>query len=157
MATWPAAGKILIQELRDHPGRLALIEDNAHARRIAQDLAGVLRAAPFSVGLSVTREPTPTSSADVLDRLAGKPVLVALDALFWKPWLSLDPLMVLRSLARRDPPNIAIWPGAISGRFVSYSAAGRPDYFVATLEDALVLRPRGTMYPDEVPYMLERR
>jgi hypothetical protein len=157
MTTWPAAGKALIQELRNHPGRLALIEDPAAAQETNRALAELAGAAPFNASRALMREPVPISSDEVLGRLAGEPVLIALDALFWKPWLSLDPLMVLRRLARRDPPILALWPGAISEGSVSYSAAGRPDYFAATLEDAVVLRPKATMYPDEVPYVLERR
>jgi hypothetical protein len=155
--SWPAAGKALLGELRAYPGRLALIADNQASHATVHAFAGLMGSSPMNVGQMVLVEPVPASVDEIIERLASAQILVALDVLFWRPWLALDPLRLLRMLARRSPPVMALWPGDISGSSLTYSAAGRPDFFAAALEDALVLRPTEVGYPDEVPYELERR
>lgn len=81
-------------------------------------------------------------------------ILLDLDVLFW-PTLSIDPLALLRFYSKRHPV-VAVWPGGISEGVARYSEPGRVDYFSRKLEDALILRARNTVYPDEVPYEIER-
>jgi hypothetical protein len=81
--------------------------------------------------------------------------LVDLDVLFWRPWLQLDPLLLLRSLAR-SASRVAAWPGEIEGGTALYSERGRQDYFSAVVRDIVILRSRPVYYPDEPPFEIER-
>jgi hypothetical protein len=49
-----------------------------------------------------------------------------------------------------------VWPGEIVDRRARYSAPGHPDHYDQRLADVVVLRPRTTRFPDEVPYEIER-
>lgn len=153
---WPDAGVELIRELRAHRGRLCLIQRNENVSPVRITLASLLCCEPYRVGLELTETDSPLSADDVRDHLLGQRLLVDLDVLFWQPWLALDPLALVRELARRDPPVIAEWPGDLSGARATYSEVGRLDHFQGALEDAVVLRPRVTVFPDEIPYKLER-
>ena len=157
VSSWPAAGARILDELRTYPGRLGLILENDASSDVVGTFAELLASEPMNVSRAVVQEPVPSTLEEVLERVAAARLLVALDVLFWRPWLHLDPLRLLRSLSRQRPPVLAVWPAAISGSQVTYSAAGRRDFYAATLEDALVLRPKAVAYPDEVPYELERR
>lgn len=155
MTWWPECGEVLLGELRRAPGRLALVvddDDNAVARAFAQ----LQRCTVHRAGLSLSADP-PRTAAEVIDRLAGSgPVIVDLDLLFWKPWLTLDPLGVLRAVSRRRPATLFQWPGSITDGHATYSTRGRRDWYEASLSDAVVLRPAGVRFPDEVPYRIER-
>lgn len=155
MRSWPDAGYELVRELETHRGRLALVEQTPETGRVVSAFSELL-GSPVNVGLVVTEEPLVTAD-EVVDRLVGAPLLVALDVLFWRPWLPLDPLKVLRRLARQRPPIVAVWPGSLTGHSLAYSASGRPDFFEAELEDVVVLRPIAVTFPDQVPYEEERR
>jgi hypothetical protein len=147
----------MLGELRTYPGRLGLIVENDAVSATVRAFADLLGSAPVNVSRAIVQEPVPSTAQEVVERVGAARVLVALDVLFWLPWLHVDPLRLLRSLSRQHPPVLAVWPGTISGAQVSYSAAGRRDFYTATLEDALVLRPKRVAYPDEIPYELERR
>jgi hypothetical protein len=157
MSSWPSAGERVLDELRTYPGRLGLISNDDAASAATRAFALLLGSEPLNVSRAIVQESIPSTPEEVAQRVATGRVLIALDVLFWRPWLHLDPLRLLRSLSRNCPPVLAVWPGAILGSQITYSATGRRDFYEATLEDALVLRPRAVTYPDEVPYELERR
>jgi hypothetical protein len=152
---WPAAGQALLQELAKSPGRLALTVDDSSGSTVAA-FAELLGLGPVSVGRTVTRGDLPATTDALVAMLSGAQLLVDLDVLFWQPWLRLDPIAVLRTIVRRGGPVVSEWPGTAIGRTVTYSMPGRRDYYRATLEDAVILRPRDRVYPDELPYTLER-
>ncbi len=153
---WPNAGVELIRELRAHRGRLCFIQRNENTYPVTTMFARLLCCEPFRVGLALTETEPPLSAGAVRDRLLGQRLLVDLDVLFWQPWLALEPLALVRELAHRDPPMIVEWPGDLSDAFATYSEVGRLDRFQSVLEDAVVLRPRVALFPDEIPYKLER-
>lgn len=153
---WPDRAEELIRELRQAPARLALVVDDP----IGQIMAAYAEwlHAPVSHADSCLLMPTPAASPDdVMERLAAAGNLITdLDILFWRPWLGLDPLGVLRAVSRRHPGTIFAWPGVVHGGRVSYSTPGRPDFYEAILVDAVILRPQPTTFPDDPPYRIER-
>jgi hypothetical protein len=153
-SAWPAAGEELLRELATSPGRLALVVDGSSGSTMAS-FGQLLNLRPLSVGRKVTADDPPQNADAVVSLMSSAKLLVDLDVLFWQPWLRLDPIAVLRTIARRGP-IVTQWPGAVSGRTLTYSMPGRRDYYRTTLEDAVVLRPRDRLYPDEVPYTVER-
>jgi hypothetical protein len=152
---WPEAIAELRQELAHRPGRLALIcgEVSAAVDAVVAALADALRVAPVRVGMVLTKGQVPDSDA-VGAALGDSTILVDCEILF-DPELRIDPLHLLRRLARRAP-RVAVWPGRIDGGRATYSEPGRRDFYERRIADALVLRPRATSFPDEVPYTLER-
>lgn len=106
------------------------------------------------LGLALADRRQPPSMADIESACGDATVVTDLDALLW-PEMHVSPLQLLSLLARRRP-TIAVWPGEISGVRASYSVPGRPDHHDILLRDVVVLRPRATRFPDEVPFMIER-
>jgi hypothetical protein len=153
---WPDAGVELIRELRAHRGRLCLLERAADSCSVMAAFASLLDCEPCGVGLMLTEDSPPQSPGAVRDQLIGHRLLVDLDVLFWHSRLELDPLALIRDLSRRNPPVIVEWPGRLSDGRATYSQVSRPDHFEGVLEDALVLRPCVVVFPDEIPYKLER-
>lgn len=153
--TWPAAGEALLSELAASPGRLALTVGNSSESTIAA-FAQLLGCEPVSVGRSVTAGDPPATVDALLATLSGAQLLVDLEVLFWQPWLRLNPISLLRTIARRGMPIVSQWPGTAAGRTVAYSMPGRRDYYSATLDDAVLLRHLDRIFPDEVPYTVER-
>lgn len=152
---WPAAGHALLDELEAARGRVALItaapaDADALVERLRADLGiGVVR-----LGRAVTDRPRPPSDTEVESACGDATVITDLDALLW-PEMNIAPLQLLAARARRRP-TIAVWPGSIAGGRATYGAAGRPDHHDTPLHDVVVLRPRGTRFPDEVPFTIER-
>jgi hypothetical protein len=153
---WPTAGHALLDELGAARGRVALI--TAAAPADADDLVARLGT---DIGVDVVRlglvladRPQPPSLADVESACGDATVITDLDILLW-PVMNIAPLQLMSARARRRP-TIAVWPGHISGARASYSSPGRPDHHDIPLRDAVVLRPRGTRFPDEVPFTIER-
>ena len=155
MTRWPECGESLLSELRRVPGRLALIVDDRDSS-VARAFSQLQAVTVHHAGASLSAGP-PKTPAEVIDRLAAAgPVVADLDLLFWKPWLALDPLGVLRAVCRRRPAILFQWPGTVSGTHATYSTPGRRDWYEATLSDAVVLRPSVALFPDESPYCIER-
>ena len=134
--------------------------DRAH-RRSPADADGLVERLRTDLGLEVVRlgraladRPQPPSVADVESACGDATVITDLDVLLW-PEMHIAPLQLLAARARRRP-TIAVWPGHIAGGRATYSAPGRPDHHDIPLRDAIVLRPRGTRFPDEVPFTIER-
>lgn len=143
----------LRNELARHPGRLALVCGSG-AEQTAEVLAVALGGLPMHVGQELTRGEPPEDPKRVEAGLASSMVYLDCEILF-DPELRIDPLQLFRALARRAP-RFAVWPGRIEGRRAIYSEPGRRDHYDGHLTDALVLRPRVTVFPDEVPYTIER-
>ena len=149
---WPAAGLRLMNELAQQRGRLALVRSDAPAVMTLTQIAALVDEKPTSVGRLLTHDESELANVERL--IADAKFLSDCDILFW-PTLRVEPLTLLRSLARRRP-RIAVWPGVIEGNRVTYSQPGRQDWYEGVLTDTLVLKPRPTTYPDDVPYTEER-
>ncbi|NMC34868.1 MAG: hypothetical protein GYA36_20805 [Veillonellaceae bacterium] len=148
---WPADGETLVAELARFR-RLALVEGGPGP---ALRLAEVLGIDPCRVGQRLagfTSAPDLTAVQRLLD---GERVLMDLDVLF-EPALQLDPLALLREQARRVGGVVAVWPGGIGDGRATYSVAGRFDRYDAALADAIVLRAQPVVFPDDVPFTMER-
>lgn len=150
---WPEAATALRDELAGRPGRLALVCGEG-AGRTAERIAEALGASPTRVGGLLTTEETPPALHAVAELLSAATVLEDCEILF-DPEVGVDPLQLLRALARRAP-RIAVWPGRIASGRATYSERGRRDHYERSLSDTLVISPRHTAFPDEVPYTVER-
>jgi hypothetical protein len=151
---WPAVGKALIREFGSVTGRCGLVV-GASKRAVTQQLAQLDGTVAVSVGQALTSGAEPTSPEQVRGILEASRYLIDLDVLFWRPWLHLDPMLLLRSLAR-SASRVAAWPGEIEAGTAYYSEPGRRDYFAITVRDIVILRSRPTYYPDEPPFEIER-
>lgn len=153
---WPVAGQQLLDELARGRNRFALIASDTTVRadelinRLAVDLTlDVVRLGPRLADKS-----DPPTVTDIELVCGGSTVITDLDVLMW-PDLHVPALQLLSTLARRQP-TIGVWPGVVAGNRATYSSPGRPDHQDVVLRGAIVLRPRATRFPDEVPYTLER-
>ncbi len=156
MTDWPACGRELIAELQRAPGRLGLVVGDSEGTILAA-LAGLAHSAVFRAGIGLLEQDPPVTADEVVERLTSAGAMIAdLDLLFWGPWLSLDPLALLRGVSRRHPGTVFAWPGSVTHGMATYSRPGRRDWLETALSDAVVLRPYPTMFPDEPPYRIER-
>jgi hypothetical protein len=153
--SWPRFALDLAQELRASPGRIALLVGGG-SRGLLDDISAATSMDIVAVSRRVLQDPVPQTADELLNRLLGSHLLTDIEPLFWQPWLALDPVGVLRRLARRDGPVIAEWPGRIVGRRGSYSGPGRADFYDAELTDVLVLRLQLRSFPDDLPFTVER-
>lgn len=152
---WPGAGRVLLDELERSRDRFALIADGPPgADVLVERLTSDLDQKAVSVGATTAASATPPPLVDLESAVGDASILFDLDLLLW-PELGLPILPFLAKLARRRP-LIAVWPGHISNDRARYSVAGRPDHADKQLSDVVVLRPRSTRFPDEVPYAIER-
>lgn len=143
-------------ELARAPGRLALVVDDT-ASKVVDAFAAFQDLVTYRAGAKLLSPEPPVNADEVVSRLAAAgPVVADLDILFWRPWLALDPLGVLRAVSRRRPATLFAWPGTITSTRAIYSSPGRRDWFEATLSDVVVLRAVSTLFPDEPPYRIER-
>ena len=153
---WPRAGRELLAELAAARGRVALLA--ADTVSDAEWLVGRLRddlhltAAQLGQALADRKEPPTTEG--ISQACGGATLISDIDLLFW-PALPTSALPFLTARARRVP-TIAVWPGKIADGRAIYSALGRPDYTDIALRNVVVLRPRATSFPDEVPFRIER-
>lgn len=155
--TWPHDGEALLRELSDFPGRLALVVRGPATPEVLAAIAAVANSPVLQIGRHLAQSSLPYSVEGVMETLDTAVVLDALDVLFWKPGLDIDPLHALVRLARHRP-IVAAWPGEVDtrARMVRYSRPGRSDFYEAELSDAIILSPRPRRFPDQVPYTLER-
>lgn len=150
----PAVATTLDGLLR--PGGLSLIcAERAAGRALLFLLAGALALQPASVTELALSPEAASSERDLLARLDGHSLLYDVQTLCWSPWLQLDPVRLLRQHARRHGV-VAVWPGSVIGRSVSFSSPGRRDHFSSESRDITVLRPTPTRFPDEIPFTIER-
>lgn len=152
---WPDAGWELLKELGVAHGQLALVTgDLASTDHLIQQLTKDLDLLLVRLGGALCDCVMPPTQGD-LEAAVGQATIVAdLELLMW-PDLGVRPLELLTRLSRRRP-MIAVWPGEVVGDRARYSRPGRPDHHDLSLRDAVVLRPRPTSFPDEVPYNTER-
>lgn len=149
--SWPRDGEELWTELARFR-RLALVAGQMTPAHRLAEVAGV---EVCRVGRLLAEDPVPPESERIAALLAGQRVLVDLDVLF-DPELMLDPVRLLRDLARTEAGLVAAWPGQIDAGTARFSAPGRFDRYVSPLVDTLVLRACPVVFPDETPYQLER-
>jgi hypothetical protein len=152
---WPDAGQALFEELSTARGRFALI---TAAPSAADDVVARLRddlgAGVVSLGraVAVSRQPPSTDELDIA--CGDATVITDIDLLLW-PALRVPVVPFLAARSRRRP-TVAVWPGVITAGRATYSSPGRPDHHDIALRDVIVLRPRPTRFPDEVPFNIER-
>ena len=94
----------LIQELSASPGRFVLIEARAGADEVIGEWEQMLDTTRCSVGGRLTYLPEPPSSNRIEALLRPDPLLVDTEILF-APELAVDPLALLRRLARSLQPE----------------------------------------------------
>lgn len=151
---WPKGGSAVLSELRATPDRIAL----ATTDELILDLADLDSGADVvDVGRALLEPALPEDAGQVLARLRGGRFFVNLDVLFWRPWLALSPVDVLRQLGRANRQGVvARWPGGVSRCRATYSEPGRPDWCEERLADVLILRPCARQFPDQMPFEIER-
>lgn len=145
----------LVRELASLPGRFALIEESVGVEDATAECERMLDTTRCSVGGLLAEESDPPSPRRIEQVLAPHALLVDIDVLF-APQLRVDPVALLRRLARSKPPRVAVWPGLLQGRRASYSEPAKADHYERTLDDVLVLRPSERMFPDEPCFAIER-
>ena len=153
-AAWPAAGRQLLAELAAARGRYVLVDAADAADHLCERLAIGLDLQIVRLGAALSGAEQPPTAGDVEAACGSATILSDLDLLLW-PALGVPALPFLATRARRRPV-IAVWPGVITRSRARYSSPGRPDHHDARLNDVVVLRPRTTRVPDEVPYEIER-
>ena len=143
-------------ESLSRPESVGLIAgDRAAGLVVLEELGGVLGVDPVSVTEVGVSRTSVRSWRELLERLAGCPLLFDLEALCWRPWLGVDLLRFLR-LHARGCGVVALWPGRVTARVATFAAPGRTDYVRVDVTGISVLRPVLTRFPDEVPFELER-
>lgn len=154
VAGWPDSLDELVRELKGARGRPALVDGAApHAARTLAWLAE--RMEPISIGGTFAALEQPPSSSDLFAVVGAQPTLLLDIEVLFTPALKIDVLPSLRRTAQRVPLFVA-WPGQIGVTRLSYSLPGRADYFDEAARDLVVLRPAPIVFPDEIPYRLER-
>ena len=158
MNTFPLWTRSVSSTLQEwlRPDGLTLICGHRQAScRLLGELGEAMSVEPVSLTeLALAGEPARTAQ-ELLDRLTGKTLLFDLETICWSPWLRLDPVRFLRQHSHRQG-IVAVWPGTVTGRTVTYSATDRRDYVSADARGLGVLRPIPTRFPDEVPFTIER-
>lgn len=153
---WPRAGQVLLAELAAARGRIALLaaDTSSDADWLVGRLRDDLHLTVAQLGQAVADRKEPPATEEISQACGNATVISDIDLLFW-PALPTRALPFLTARARRVP-TIAVWPGKIAGGRATYSALGRPDYTDVALRNVVVLRPRATKFPDEVPFRIER-
>jgi hypothetical protein len=153
---WPDLGRALVDELTIARGRVALIaaDTPVASHRLVERLRDELDVAVVSLGQALAGLPQRPTTSEIDAVCTNANVITDIDLLFW-PALRVPVLPFLANRSRQRP-TIAVWPGDITGHRATYSSPGRPDHYDAALHDVIVLRPRDTRFPDEVPFEIER-
>jgi hypothetical protein len=145
----------LVAELSASPGRFGLIEDRPGAHEVVTECERELGTSRCSVGTTLTSLPDPPSSHTIETLLQPYQLLVDIEILF-APQLAVDPMALLRRLARLTSPRVALWPGVLAAGRAVFSEAQREDHYDRPVEDVLVLRPMPRAFPDEPCFEIER-
>jgi hypothetical protein len=153
--TWPDAAGGLVAELSAAKGRVALIVGEPDGvDDLVRGFASDTELPCVRLGIALAGLTAPPSSAELEAAVERAQLLRDIELVFW-PDLGVSPLAFLRRVSRRRP-LVSVWPGHIGHGRAWYSDVGRPDHFDEPLRDAVVLRPRGTSFPDELPFDVER-
>jgi hypothetical protein len=150
---WPGAAGRLVTELAASPGRLALVA-SAGVGQGLQPLSEALKIPVVSAGQLLTAGPEPPSR-DIVRAALGSAQLIDDAEVLFAPELNMDPLVLLREIARRHPV-VLLWPGKIQGVEATFSELGRHDFYQRRLRDAVILHPVDHVFPDQSPYRFER-
>jgi hypothetical protein len=145
----------LVAELSSSPGRFGLIEDGPGVEEVLAELEATLGSTRASVGASLTVLPEPPLLTQIEAMLGSASLFVEIEILF-APELAVDPVMLLRHLARIRSPRVALWPGSLEGGRARYSEARRPDHYDRPIDDVIILRPVLRAFPDEPCFAIER-
>jgi hypothetical protein len=145
----------LAQELSASPGRFGLIERGPGADEVVAELEAALGASRCPVGERLTLSPAVPSTRAIEASLRLDSLLVDIEILF-APELRLDPLSLLRRLARASSPRLAVWPGSLVAGRARFSEAQRDDYYDRAVEDVLIFRPVAREFPDQPCFEIER-
>jgi hypothetical protein len=152
---WPDAGDALLAELAAARGRIALIAATPTAADgLVERLRGDLDLTVVSLGRALADRKEPPTADEIAAACANATVITDIDLLFW-PASPTRPLPFLTARGRRRP-TIVVWPGQIVGGRATYSTFGRPDHHDVAVRDVIILRPRITRFPDEIPFSFER-
>ncbi len=149
--SWADVADALSHEMLRARGRFALVVGQ-DARGLTQQWAALTGETAVSVGRYFSEQPERLSDPEGALIEAG--FLLDLDILLW-PALRLDPLQLLRTLARRKP-RVAVWPGGVAAGRAVYSAPSRLDHYDRPLADVLVLHTNLINFPDETPFNIQR-
>jgi hypothetical protein len=145
----------LSAELSASPGRFGLIEAAPTAGEVIGELELELRTSRCSVGARLTAHSDPPSSHDIEGLLMRNRLLVDIEVLF-APQLAVDPVALLRRLARISKPRLALWPGRLAGGRAQFSEPRREDHYDRPIDDVLILRPLSRSFPDQPCFEIER-
>lgn len=144
-----------LEEVRRH-GTMSLI---CGERKASISLLSALGVAFSVVPTSITKlalDGTPVETeSELMNRLEGHPLLFDVESICWFPWLHLDPIRLLRHLARHQG-IVAVWPGQIAGHMATFSVPGRRDYQTTEANGINLLQPITARFPDEIPFSIER-
>jgi hypothetical protein len=132
-----------------------LIEAAPNAGDVITECELHLRTRRCSVGARLTALPDPPSSHGIEGLLMGEALLVDIEILF-APQLAVDPVALLRRLARISMPRLALWPGRLAARRARFSEPQREDHYDRPIDDVLVLRPLSRSFPDQPCFEIER-
>jgi hypothetical protein len=142
-------------ELSASPGRFVLIDARAGADEVIGEWEQMLGTTRCSVGARLTSLAEPPSSRVIEALLRPDPLLVDIEVLF-APELAVDPLMLLRRLARISSPRLALWPGSLAAGRARFSEPQLQDHYDRPVEDVIILRPVPRSFPDEPCFEIER-
>lgn len=146
---------MLLGELQATRDRYALIAGDSPATdAVVERLTWDLGLAAVRMGAALAHVDHPPTQWEIEEACGDATVLADIDLLMW-PDIGLPVLAFVIGRARHQP-TIVVWPGAVSDQRALYSAPGRPDHHDERLGDVVVLRPRTTRFPDEVPFDIER-
>lgn len=153
---WPDTGHALLAELAAARGRVALMvgATSTTADGLVARFRDDLGLTVVSLGLALADRAEPPMADEIEVACVNATVITDIDVLFWPD----SPTRALPFLAARGRrrPTIAVWPGQIASGRATYSAIGRPDYTDVAIRDVIILHPRTTRFPDEVPFSIER-
>jgi hypothetical protein len=142
-------------ELSASPGRFVLIDGRVGADEVIGQWEQMLGTTRCSVGARLTSFAEPPSSQAIEALLRPDPLLVDIEVLFASE-LAVDPLMLLRRLARISSPRLALWPGSLTAGRARFSEPQREDHYDRPVEDVIILRPVSRSFPDEPCFEIER-
>lgn len=152
---WALSSASMLAGLRRPDALTLILGDRQCSCQLLRVLGQAMSVPPTSV-TDVALAGTPAGSEqELLERLSGHPLLFDVEVLCWAPWLRLDPVRLLRQHARRQGV-VAVWPGQVRGRTVTFSAPGRRDYVNVAMSGFSAMQPVPARFPDQVPFTIER-